>query len=159
MLDPDLERRRRGTGNHVRFERVPTGARCDEGAGHLRAQLAHARRDGCTQTCVMFHEAHAPEDPRRFRSVDAIQGANDRLTDRVAESICAKTFAQRAEEKRVVLVPEHDVLLGREVAEEGPRGHRGCVGDLVDGGLLVPVLGEQAHRLLLHHLLSADAFA
>jgi hypothetical protein len=41
---------------------------------------------------------------RRLRSISAIERANDRLTDRIAEGICAKTFAERAEENRVVLV-------------------------------------------------------
>lgn len=132
--------------NHLCFERIPTGARCDEGAGHLRAQLAHARRDGCTQTRVMFHESHAPENPSRFRSVDAIQGANDRLTSRIAERICAKAVAQLAEEHRVVLIPEHEPFFGAEMAVDGRRRHKRCFGDFLNRDGIEAVLFTQPQR-------------
>jgi hypothetical protein len=48
-------------------------------------------------------------------------------------------------------VVEDQRLLGREVTEEGPLGHAGPVGDLVDGGGGEALLGEERERRLEDH--------
>jgi hypothetical protein len=82
--------------------------------GHLQAQPAEARCDGRTEARVIVHQADAPEDARRFRSVDPIERTNDRLSDCVGERIYAKAFGRCAEENRVVLVSDHETLLRAE---------------------------------------------
>ena len=44
-----------------------------------------------------------------------------------------------------VVDPVQDVLLGLEVVVDGPLGHAQGVHNVLDGGVLVALLGEQAH--------------
>src|SRR5205814_6860206 len=65
------------------------------------------------------------------------------------ERLVRRLLRQQGEQQRVVLVLQYHVLLGLEVPEEraGRDLRRG--GDLVDRGLLVPLLLEQPQRMLL----------
>ena len=94
----------------------------EKAQGHFKAQLPQVGCNGRPQARVIPHQSHAPENARRFRSVDAIERANDRLANRVTKRIGAKP-AQRAEDHRVVLVPEHKPFLCAEVAIDGRGRH------------------------------------
>src|SRR4029450_178679 len=65
--------------------------------------------------------------------------------------LVVRPFREELTDLRVVLVPEHDVLFGREVAEEGTRGDGCRVGDVLDRRLRVALVGEEPQRLALNH--------
>ena len=99
---------------------------------------------------MSLHEAHPPEDARRFRRVDAIERTNDRFADRIAERICAETLADRAEEHRIILVPQHEPLLGAEMAVDRRRRHKRRLGDVLNGDDVEAVRFKQPERRELH---------
>lgn len=74
------------------------------------------------------------------------------------EWLVARPVGSDGIDEGVVLVVEHDVFSGGEVAVEGGRRCLGRFGDLLDGGVLV-ALGEEAERLGLDGATQLDLVA
>jgi hypothetical protein len=121
--------------------------------GHEAGDLPNGSRELPEHRCLQF--GHAPHEPLALQlkghllARETPEAEPERGAQRLDRVELGWLRTERLDHALVEVVVDDEVRLGREVAEDGGGRDLGQLGDLLDGGLGVTLLAEQAQGVLL----------